>query len=258
MKKAILVVSFGTTYKETRKKTIETCEQKIKENLKEYDVFGAYTSQRIIRKVKAKENIEIENPTQVLDKLFEKGYKKVIVQSLHIVCGEEFNKLKDIVKSYEGKFEKIILGRPLISNDNDLKEVCYAIKDDIPKNDEAVLFIGHGTSNESNHIYKDLENVLLKLNNNVHIKTINEINSIDSLISRLKEKNIKTINLMILMLVAGHHATNDMIRKENSWKKILERNGFNVNVNLKGLGENILIQDKFVRHALECSKNLGD
>ena len=87
MKKAILVVSFGTSYKETREKTIEACESKIKEAFKEYDFFRAFTSNMIIRKLKSRDNIHIENPIEALDRLYDEGYEEVIVQTLHIICG---------------------------------------------------------------------------------------------------------------------------------------------------------------------------
>ena len=107
MKKAVLVVSFGTSYKETREKTIEACEKKIKEGLEGYDFFRAFTSNMIIRKLKNRDGLHIENPIEALDRLYKEGYQEVIVQTLHIICGEEFNKLKEQVESYKDKFEKI-------------------------------------------------------------------------------------------------------------------------------------------------------
>lgn len=88
MKKAILVVSFGTAYKSTREETIEACENKIKEEFSEYDFYRAYTSNKIIQKIKISENIDIYNPKQSLDKLYEDGYEEVIIQTLHIIAGK--------------------------------------------------------------------------------------------------------------------------------------------------------------------------
>ena len=122
MKKAVLVVSFGTSYKETREKTIEACEKKIKEGLEGYDFFRAFTSNMILRKIKNRDGLHIENPIEALDRLYKEGYQEVIVQTLHIICGEEFNKLKEQVESYKYKFEKIILGRPLLTYIEDYKE----------------------------------------------------------------------------------------------------------------------------------------
>ena len=115
MKKAVLVVSFGTSYKETREKAIEACEKKIKEGLEGYDFFRAFTSNMIIRKLKNRDGLHIENPIEALDRLYKEGYQEVIVQTLHIIWGEEFNKVKEQVESYKDKFEKIILGRPLLT-----------------------------------------------------------------------------------------------------------------------------------------------
>ena len=107
MKKAILVVSFGTSYHETRKKTIEVCENKIKESFKDYDFYRAFTSGMIINKLKKRDNMFIDNPSEALEKLYNAGYQEVVVQSLHIICGDEYNKLKDMVAQYEDKFDKI-------------------------------------------------------------------------------------------------------------------------------------------------------
>ncbi len=258
MKKAILVVSFGTSYKETRKKTIEACEKKIKEDLKDYDFFRAFTSNTIIKIIKNKDNLRIKNPIESLDELYEKDYKKIIVQPLHIVCGEEFNKLKNQVESYKNKFEKIILGRPLLTNINDCKEVANILQ--IPKmhDKEAILFMGHGTNHKSHTIYKTLENVLINLGINAYVGTFKEHKEIEYIIKRLKSDDIKTVNLMVFMLVAGNHALNDMAGDKNSWKTILENHGFKVNIHLNGLGENPFIQDKFMKHAYECVQKLGD
>ena len=86
MKKALLVVSFGTSYHETREKTIDICEDKIKNSLKSHDFFRAYTSNMIINKIKKRDGIEIDNPIQALDKIYEQGYDEVIIQTLHIIC----------------------------------------------------------------------------------------------------------------------------------------------------------------------------
>ena len=107
MKKAVLVVSFGTSYHETRKKTIEACERKISENLEGYDFYRAFTSNMIINKLKKRDNMFIDNPVEALQKLADAGYEEVVVQTLHIICGEEYNKLKEQVESFRPKFKRI-------------------------------------------------------------------------------------------------------------------------------------------------------
>lgn len=257
MKKAVLVVSFGTSYEQTRKKTIEVCENKIKEGLKEYDFFRAYTSNMIINKIKRRDNICIENPIQALDRIFEEGYEEVIVQTLHIICGEEYNKLKDQVNSYKDKFRKIVLGRPLLKYIDDYKETVEIVRHQIPQmeEDETVVFMGHGTSHESHSAYPTLEYMMRDAGINAYVGTVEGYPELENVIKRLKQDNIKKVNLMPFMLVAGDHAINDMASDdEDSWKSVLVDEGFNVEVYMIGLGENSGIHNKFLNHALDCKK----
>lgn len=259
MKKAILVVSFGTSYHETRKKTIEVCENKIKESFKDYDFYRAFTSGMIINKLKKRDNMFIDNPSEALEKLYNAGYQEVVVQSLHIICGDEYNKLKDMVAQYEDKFDKISIGRPLLTYIDDYRETVEAVKKDLDKMDidEAVVFMGHGTEHESHSSYPAIEYMFRDYGINAFVGTVEGYPELEQVIKKLKNRNIKTVDLLPFMLVAGDHAINDMASdEEDSWKSILEKEGFNVKVHLQGLGEYPAIQDKFVNHALDCAKEL--
>jgi sirohydrochlorin cobaltochelatase len=250
MKKAVLVVSFGTSFKENRKNTIDICEEKIKKIFTEYDFFKAYTSNIIITKIKNDENIEIKNPLEVLEKLSQNKYEKIIIQPLFITSGKEFYKLEQQINIYRDKFKEINLGRPLLNNLKDCEEVANAIKYQIPQIDknEAIIFMGHGTNTNSDDIYKILETVLRNEKINCYISTINNYQEIDIIIKKLKNEKIDTVHLMPLMLVAGKHVVEDM---SVSWNNIFEKNNFKVKLHIKGLGENNYIQDKFVKHCLE-------
>ena len=261
MKKAILVVSFGTSYHETRKKTIEACENKIKESFKDYDFYRAFTSGMIINKLKKRDNMFIDNPSEALEKLYNAGYKEVVVQSLHIICGDEYNKLKDMVAQYEDKFVKISIGRPLLTYIDDYRETVEAVKKDLDKMDidEAVVFMGHGTEHESHSSYPAIEYMFRDYGINAFVGTVEGYPELEQVIKKLKNRNIKTVDLLPFMLVAGDHAINDMASdEEDSWKTILEKEGFNVKVHVKGLGENPYIQEKFKNHALDCMKELQE
>ena len=261
MKKAILVVSFGTSYHETRKKTIEACENKIKESFKDYDFYRAFTSGMIINKLKKRDNMFIDNPSEALEKLYNAGYKEVVVQSLHIICGDEYNKLKDMVVQYEDKFDKISIGRPLLTYIDDYRETVEAVKKDLDKMDidEAVVFMGHGTEHESHSSYPAIEYMFRDYGINAFVGTVEGYPELEQVIKKLKNRNIKTVDLLPFMLVAGDHAINDMASdEEDSWKTILEKEGFNVKVHVKGLGENPYIQEKFKNHALDCMKELQE
>jgi len=231
MKKAILVVSFGTSYHETRKKTIEACENKIKESFKDYDFYRAFTSGMIINKLKKRDNMFIDNPSEALEKLYNAGYKEVVVQSLHIICGDEYNKLKDMVAQYEDKFDKISIGRPLLTYIDDYRETVEAVKKDLDKMDidEAVVFMGHGTEHESHSSYPAIEYMFRDYGINAFVGTVEGYPELEQVIKKLKNRNIKTVDLLPFMLVAGDHAINDMASdEEDSWKTILEKEGFNV------------------------------
>ena len=261
MKKAILVVSFGTSYHETRKKTIEACENKIKESFKDYDFYRAFTSGMIINKLKKRDNMFIDNPSEALEKLYNAGYQEVVVQSLHIICGDEYNKLKDMVAQYEDKFDKISIGRPLLTYIDDYRETVEAVKKDLDKMDidEAVVFMGHGTEHESHSSYPAIEYMFRDYGINAFVGTVEGYPELEQVIKKLKNRNIKTVDLLPFMLVAGDHAINDMASdEEDSWKSILEKEGFNVKVHVKGLGENPYIQEKFKNHALDCMKELQE
>ena len=261
MKKAILVVSFGTSYHETRKKTIEACENKIKESFKDYDFYRAFTSGMIINKLKKRDNMFIDNPSEALEKLYNAGYQEVVVQSLHIICGDEYNKLKDMVAQYEDKFDKFSIGRPLLTYIDDYRETVEAVKKDLDKMDidEAVVFMGHGTEHESHSSYPAIEYMFRDYGINAFVGTVEGYPELEQVIKKLKNRNIKTVDLLPFMLVAGDHAINDMASdEEDSWKTILEKEGFNVKVHVKGLGENPYIQEKFKNHALDCMKELQE
>ena len=261
MKKAILVVSFGTSYHETRKKTIEACENKIKESFKDYDFYRAFTSGMIINKLKKRDNMFIDNPSEALEKLYNAGYQEVVVQSLHIICGDEYNKLKDMVAQDEDKFDKISIGRPLLTYIDDYRETVEAVKKDLDKMDidEAVVFMGHGTEHESHSSYPAIEYMFRDYGINAFVGTVEGYPELEQVIKKLKNRNIKTVDLLPFMLVAGDHAINDMASdEEDSWKTILEKEGFNVKVHVKGLGENPYIQEKFKNHALDCMKELQE
>lgn len=255
MKKAVLVVSFGTSYHETRAKTIDVVEDRIKNALKDYDFYRAFTSNMIIKKLKNRDGIEIENPVQALTRLSEEGYKEVVVQTLHIICGEEYNKLKDQVKEFEPKFEKLTLGRPLLTTIEDYKDTVEAIKGDLPKlnNREAIVFMGHGTNHESHSAYPAIEYFMRDKDINAYVGTVEGYPEIQHVIKKIKDGNIEKVYLMPFMLVAGDHAINDMASdEEDSWKSILDSEGLKVEVILKGLGEYLGIQEKFMRHAEDC------
>lgn len=257
VKKALLVVSFGTSYVETRKKTIEACENKLIEKFPEMDFFRAWTSRMIIKKLKNRDDEHILFPDEAFEEILEKGYREVYVQSLHLICGEEYHKLLYVIEKYRDKFDKVEIGRPLLTNLEDYNEMADFIErvsiDDCKKDIQnqiktATVWMGHGTEHMSHSAYAALDYRLRLKEVPAYIGTVEGYPELEEVIALLKKDKIEKVHLRPLLLVAGDHATNDMANsnEEDSWYSILKSNGFDVDVHLQGMGEFEFIQDKFV------------
>lgn len=248
-KKAILVVSFGTSYHETRKKTIKACENKIAERFSEYDVKRAFTSQMIIDKLKRRDGIEVDNPEQALKRLYKEGYQEILVQPLHIINGSEFHDLIRTVKSFKNRFRKLKWGNALLSKTADYFDVADILKTEVRHDgpDQAVVLMGHGSSHAANSDYAALDYVLKERGmEDYYVGGVEGYPEIEVVVEQLKQKDYKRVKLAPLMLVAGDHAQNDMAGEDDdSWKKILENEGYEVDIQLKGLGEYEGIQNKY-------------
>lgn len=244
MKKAILVVSFGTSYLEPLKNSIENVENKIRNQFKDYDVYRAFTSHMIIKKLEIVHGLIVEKPEELLEKLYIEGYEEVIIQPLHIIPGEEFSYIKNIEVYFKDKFKSIKVGRPIFYYQGieglpeDYSLFIKSIKG-IIEGEEAVVMMGHGTVHPSNAVYGALQSVLNDEGyKNVFVGTVKGYPNFTSVLNKIKKRGIKKVLLMPLMLVAGNHAINDMTsEKDNSWKSMLEAERIEVKLWTKGLGE---------------------
>lgn len=244
MKKAILVISFGTSYIEALKSSIERAEKSIRNYFINYDVRRAFTAHRIIKKLNDKYGMDIDTPEEALEKLYNEGYEEVIMQPLHIIPGEEFQYINKVRLQYEGKFKSLKLGRPIFYYQgvegipDDYSLFIDAVKE-VFLDEEAVVMVGHGTANPSNAVYGCLQSVLEDEGyNNIFVGTVEGYPTIETVIKRVKSKNIKSVKLIPLMLVAGDHTLNDISSDdEGSWKSMLEKAGIEVKTYPHGLGE---------------------
>ncbi|RQD74754.1 MAG: precorrin-4 C(11)-methyltransferase [Halanaerobium sp. MSAO_Bac5] len=248
-KKAILVVSFGTSYHQTRKKTIKACENKIAEKFSQYDLKRAFTSQMIIDKLQERDGITVDNPEQALQKLYEEGYQEVIVQPLHIINGSEVHDLIRTVKPFKNNFRKLKWGNALLSKTSDYFDMAEILKAEIKNDqqDQAVVLMGHGSSHAANSDYAALDYVLKeRAMENYYVGTVEGYPEIEVVIEQLKKKDYKKVKLAPFMLVAGDHAQNDMAGEDkDSWKNSLEKAGYEVEIHLQGLGEYEGVQAKY-------------
>lgn len=252
-KPVILVVSFGTSYNDTRDKTIGAIENKIAETYPDYEVRRAFTSQIIIDKLKERDNLEIDNVEEALDRLVSDGVKTLVVQPTHLMNGYEYDDLAAAVEEYKDKFDSVAFGAPLLSSDEDLNkitEILPEITKEYNNDDTAVIFMGHGTEHEANAVYEKLQGKLTNAGqNNYYIGTVEATPSLDDMVAAAKEGGYKKVVLEPLMVVAGDHANNDMAGDEDdSWKSVFEKEGFEVECVLSGLGEFTEIQDIYAAH----------
>lgn len=251
----ILVVSLGTSYNENRDLTIGAIEEAIKKVFPDYEIRRAFTSQIIIDKLKERDRLEVDNVTEALDRAATDGIQNLVVQPTHLMDGYEYTDLANALTYYEDKFAQVALGKPLLSSDDDFGAVTKAITDKTSSYDDgqtAICFMGHGTEADSNSVYVKLQEILKDEGfTNHYIGTAKTEPTLDDIKAALKENGTyKKIVLEPLMVVAGEHANRDMAGDKNgSWKTILEREGYEVECLLEGLGQVKSIQNIYVKHA---------
>lgn len=247
-KNALFMVHFGTTHDDTRELTINKMNNKFVEEFKEYDLFEAYTSRIVLKKIKDKGLIK-NHPLKALELMAEQGYKNLIVQTSHIIPGIEYENLLLELNQYKEKFESIKVGKPLLYNVDDYRKIVEALAEEyVPKNKkEALVLVCHGTDSPVGASYAMIEYVFDEYGyENVYVVSTKEYPLMDTLVKKLKKDGIEEITMAPFMFVAGEHAKNDMAV---DFKEELEENGFKINkVILKGLGEFDKIQDIFLNH----------
>lgn len=252
--KEILIVSFGTSYSNSRHVTIGAIEDAIREAYPDYQVRRAFTAQIIIDKLKKEEKIEIDNVKQALDRAVKNGVKTLVVQPTHLMNGLEYNELKKELDKYKDKFDKIALGEPLLTSDDDYKKVIAVITSDTKEyldGETAICFMGHGTEAKSNKVYSTLQEKLKAAGyNDYFVGTVEAKPSVDDVIAQVKESGkYKKVILQPLMVVAGDHANNDMAGdEEDSWVTKFKAAGFEVKPVLRGLGQIYDIQKIYLEH----------
>ena len=239
MKKAILVTSFGTSHKDTREKCLDVIENEVREKYGNEKVERAYTSGVIRRIVEKKEGIHIYDQKEGLEALKNKGYDEIITMSLHILGGIEYSKLSN-------EYGKVT--QPLLTTDEDYGKIVNNEKFNDLEGNDAIIFMGHGSESAADVTYQRLQQEYIKAGkNNIFIATVEGKVTIEDVIEKLKKTDYKKILLKPFMIVAGDHAKNDMASdEEDSWKTVLQNEGYEVTPVLKGMGEYKFIRDMFI------------
>ena len=260
-KDAMVVMSFGTTYKDTRVKTIDATVDAIKAAHPNTKVITAFTSHIIRDRIQQKEGITYPTPEEALAELKKDGYTRVALASLDVIPGMEYNYDAAVYNLYKNDFKKMTLGTSLMywmgqENQTDqVIETLKAVQSQFPKlgKEDGLLIMAHGTPDPSNAYYSVIQDRIHTLGmKNVFIYTVEGTPNLEQVIPQLKLHGIKHVTLMPFMMVAGDHANNDMAGNEpDSHKSILEKEGFKVDTYIHGLGENPNIRNLFVERANE-------
>lgn len=253
-RQAILVVSFGTSYNDSRDITIGAIEEDIAAAFPEYEVRRAFTSQIIIDKLKERDGLEIDNVEEALDRAAADGVNVLVVQPTHLMDGYEYNDLVDALKEYEDQFDKIAIGAPLLTSDADFEAVARAIAGETASYDDgetAICFMGHGTEAASNQVYPAMQDELTSLGyDNYFVGTVEAEPSLEDVMAAVgAEGKYRKVVLEPLMVVAGDHANNDMAGdEEDSWKVQFADAGYDVTCVIQGLGQNAAVREIYVAH----------
>jgi sirohydrochlorin cobaltochelatase len=263
MKRAVLVVSFGTSYNESRIKTIEAIEQAIKAEFTDYELRRAFTSRIIIGILRNRDGIEIDGVSEALVRLAEDGYTHILVQPTLVMGGEENDRMLDAVEQHRNRFERIVCGNPLLTEEADYETLTEVLIKDTKEYDEEgteIIFMGHGTEHEANEIYRRLAGVFSQKGyKRYHIGTVEADPSFEEVREEVKKTNSKRMVLQPLMIVSGDHAHNDMAgEEEDSWKSQLEAEGYQVVCHLKGMGELKGVRQMLVDHAKAAESEMEE
>ena len=258
-KKAILVVSFGTSYNPTREKTIDVIESKIGDAFSDWKIYRAWTSKMIMAKLLKRDGIKINNVKEAMEQMRDDGITDVVIQPTHVINGIENDLMKEDALSWHDSFHSITFGTPLLTSEQDDCDMIEAIHQEFSylKADEALVLMGHGTTHYANAIYAALDYTFKdKGYPNIHLGTVEAYPSMETLLKVIREQNPSKVVLAPFMIVAGDHARNDMASDDpDSWRCQFEAAGFPVECVLKGLGEYTKVQEIFIRHVREA---MGD
>lgn len=253
-KPVLLAVSFGTSYNDSRELTIGAIEKALQDANPDYEVRRAFTSQIIIDKLKKRDNLEIDNVKEAMDRLVADGVKEVVIQPTHVMSGFEYDDVVKEVNEYADKFDSLKISTTLLAADEDYDTLVAAIKEETAEYNQegtAIIYMGHGTEHDANATYAKLQEKIKAAGlDNYFVGTVEAEPTLEDVIEMAKEYGAKKVVLLPLMIVAGDHANNDMAGDEDdSWKTAFEKEGFEVECVLKGLGQYKGVQKMIVDHA---------
>lgn len=252
-KQGILVVSFGTSYEETRKQSIGKIEETIRTSFPEHKIYRAFTSPRI-RQMMRNKGESIKSVEEALEEIKEEGIEKLVIQPTFIINGREYDAMCESTKAYQDLFKSFAIGKPLLNTTEDYFKVARAFTSSLGRiaEDEAIICMGHGTEHYMSISYAALDYVFKEREHKgIYMATIEAYPGIENVITLLKEKSYSRVRIVPFMIVAGHHAEKDM-KGETGWEEKLRHAGYEVTSVMRGLGEIKEIRELFVEHIKAC------
>ena len=281
----LLVVSFGTSFNDSRAEDIKGIEDALAEAFPDWSVRRAFTAQIIINHVQARDDEHIDNMQQALDRAVANGVKNLVVQPTHLMHGAEYDEMVGAIDEYRDKFESVAIAEPMLGEvgddatviNDDKAAVATAITDEAVKvagydsmeaaaeDGTAFVFMGHGTSHTANVTYDQMQTQMDNLGfTNAFIGTVEgkpEDTACDAVIDKVKEAGFKKVILRPLMVVAGDHANNDMAGDdEDSWKSMFEASGDfdEVDCQIEGLGRIDAVEQLYVAHTQAAIDSIAE
>ena len=269
----LLVVSFGTSFNDSRVADIKGIEDALQEANPDWSVRRAFTAQIIINHIQARDGEKIDNMTQALDRAVANGVKNLVVQPTHLMHGAEYDEMCEAIEAYKDQFESVSIAEPMLGEVGSDATVINADKEAVAKAitaaavseagfesleaakdaGTAFVFMGHGTAHVAKVTYSQMQTQMQNLGyENVFIGTVEgepEETSAEAVIEAVKAAGYTNVVLRPLMVVAGDHANNDMAGSDDdSWKTMFEAAGFTVDCQIHGLGEIADVQALYVAH----------
>lgn len=258
MKKAVVCVSFGTSVPAGRE-NIAAVENVLRQSAQDRVFISAFTSPTI-RRILRERGENVYSVVEALEALCRQGVTEVLVQPTHILCGHEYDKLKREAEGWRDKFESLRIGRPLLTDTDDLQTLAAGLSAAYPVQvGETLVLFGHGTDHAADLVYPALQTAFrLAGRPDVLIGTVEGWPAFEDVLAQLKSRNGTSVHLVPLMLVAGDHALNDMAGEDpESWKSRLEAEGFTVRTTLRGLGLLPAVQNMYCAHLEEDLREGG-
>ena len=254
---AIVLVSFGTSFEDSRQATIVAVERDVQDAYPDAYVVSAYTSTIIRKKLLQRDGTKIFSVEEALEDVKERGLKNVIIQPTHLMYGIEYNEMISLSEPYAEYFDNVFYGAPLLASTEDISRVLNALSEANPlKKNEALVLMGHGSEYFSNFLYAAVDyQAKAEGHKNIFVGTVEAYPSIEEVLRLTKEAKIKKVTLTPLMLVSGDHANNDMAGdEEDSWKNRFIKAGFKTETLLKGLGEYPEIRRLYIEHIAQAMR----